>query len=229
MSASDAMGSALPGGMKPAQAGLVLVGRVTCGHLAATIVDLDERGVVKVEQLSGSDSRHWLLTRLASGHQGGDVLAYERTLLKLLFADGDRFRLSELTDSYASGLSRVRDQLVRDAVRRGWLKRWRKGERTKDGDQLLTQLRAFRHRLRRSGIPGHQGGLPYALLFGLLQEPSRLPGRSQVLALFAEAWSEKCSELPGWRPPEPKPRAEPEIPTGGDQWGGLPIGMRPGR
>lgn len=109
-----------------------------------------------------------------------------------------QFRLS-LASDLPAGLAEVRKEPVCDAVRNGWLRRLHHHEPTKAGEELASQVRAFRQELRsaRAGRgPEILDGplLPYALHFGLAS-----PGHP--LARFARAWVAAFAELPEWRAP----------------------------
>lgn len=58
-----------------------------------------------------------------------------------------QFRLSLASDLQA-GLAEVRKEPVCDAVRNGWLRRLHHHEPTKAGEELASQVRAFRQELR---------------------------------------------------------------------------------
>ena len=83
-----------PEDLRPAQLGVVLVGRVVLGHISATIADLAARGYLRMDE-SGAD---WVLTDLrqsaASGR--GDLLSYEGELLEGLFDGRSEVGLSGL-------------------------------------------------------------------------------------------------------------------------------------
>jgi hypothetical protein len=54
---------ASPDDLRPAQLGIILVGRVIAGHIGATLIDLSQRGFLCIEEVPG-DSPQWLLTDL---------------------------------------------------------------------------------------------------------------------------------------------------------------------
>jgi Predicted membrane protein (DUF2207) len=173
-----------PRALRPAQLGVVLVGRVTLRHIGATVVDLAERGYLRVEPIE-DDGRDWQITDLDAGPNG--LLGYERALLRGLF-DGPRtIRLGLVTAGMVPLLDEVRSQIERDAVGAGWLGRGmvrrlltraqltRPGRgpvwRTKAGEELLEEIRAFGRELRAMAGDGDGGALaryaPYAMIFGL--------------------------------------------------------------
>lgn len=53
-----------PADLRPAQLGVVLLGRVILGQIAATLVDLAQRGFIRIDQIPGDDDHDWLLTDL---------------------------------------------------------------------------------------------------------------------------------------------------------------------
>jgi len=161
-----------PGELRPAQLGIVLLGRVILRHISATFADLAERGFLRIDEVAGDGEPDWLLTDLRDPAAGrGALLRYEATLLDGLFARQGAVRLSEISRALIPALSRVRAQLSRDAVRHGRLRRWHRDQRTPRGEQLLRQIQLFRRELRAlaaSGTPGALAGLaPYAMAFGL--------------------------------------------------------------
>ena len=58
-----------PRALRPAQLGVVLIGRVTLRHIGATVVDLAERGYLRVELIE-DDARDWQITDLDAGPNG---------------------------------------------------------------------------------------------------------------------------------------------------------------
>ena len=204
-----------PEDLRPAQLGVVLVGRVVLGHISATAADLAARGYLRMEG-SGAD---WVLTDLrqpaASG--GSDLLSYEGELLAGLFDGRREVSLPGLGKPFLRTLDRVRRQLIRDAVRRGWLRRWRREIRTTRGDQLLAAIQDFRRELRAAARTGGllPAQVPYAMAFGLSaavpfragtptgsaarRDEPEVPGPSSLWSpssqQFAVAWQQACSRL----------------------------------
>jgi hypothetical protein len=175
-------GSALlvPDGLRPAQLGVVVVGRVILGHVGATVADLAQRGYLRLAEVPGGDQADWVLTDLRSqASDEGRLLRYEATLLDGLFAGRPSVRLSKRGPELVPVLERVRAQIRRDAMRRGWLRRWHRDRRTERGDRLLARAQAFRRELRSlaaAGDPGQLAGLaPYLMVFGLAQPPPVFP------------------------------------------------------
>lgn len=188
-----------PDDLRPAQLGVVLLGRVTIGQLAVTLVDLERRGHLRVDEEPGAGP-DWLLTRAT----GGDtLLAYERTLRDGACPDGGR-RVSDPAHGLSRTLLRARRALLRDARHRGDLNRWR-GGRTASGDRLVPVITAYRRELRRlrttRGEAALDPYLSYALLFGIrpaTDRPVAARADRHRLADFAAAWTAACAPVAGW-------------------------------
>jgi hypothetical protein len=173
-----------PAGLRPAQLGIILVGRVILGHVTATLVDLAQRGVVSLDETNDSldETRDaadgdWLLIDRRSGlGSGGDALLdFERTLLDGLFYGNSLVRLSGLGETFLLPMNQMRKQLRRDAVRNGRLRRWGRGKRTPGGEQLLHQIHDFRRELRTLAAAGDAamaGVAPYAMILGVRRTAS---------------------------------------------------------
>lgn len=219
--------SEIPDGLRPAQLGVVLVGRPVLGHAAATLVSLARRGLVTAaEEKDGT----W---RLDSARSKGarfegtrreptrfEPARFESALLGGL--PSEPVPLSALPDELAPALRQFADALIKDAVRHGWLKRAHHDRRTSRGEDLAARTRSLRAALRRAKATGDEdtvgGLLEYALVFGLLRD-SAVP-----LARFADAFNTACADLPGWRQPAYKH----EFPDLGgfsrDEWRGMGLG-----
>ncbi len=183
--------------------GLLLVRRVIMGDIAATIVDLAEQGLVAVSETDSGWSVQVVPARSPVKRQQ-ELLAYERQLLAELpmpTAGQSVPTLPDLAATLGPGLNRVRTEVVREAVRQGWVRRWSRGQLTDSGERFTAQVSAFGRQLRRLSGDGStdllaDALLPYALRFHLV-------ARDQTpLAAFAAAWAEAFTDLPGWRPPE---------------------------
>ena len=208
-----------PEGLRPAQLGVVLVGRPVPGHIGATIADLAVRGYLMLEE-RGAD---WVLTDLRTSAEParGDLLGYEKELLEGLFDDGGVAVLGELGVPFVDVLDRVRGKLTADAVRNGRLRRWRRGKRTERGEELLAAIREFRRDLRTTaatvGLAAEH--VPYAMALGVAHsagprlssaisaDPAARPGElaaevpkssslwSPSNQQFGTAWLTTCSRL----------------------------------
>jgi hypothetical protein len=96
------------------------------------------------------------------------------TLLDGLFGPQAQVRLVGIGGELVPALNRVRAELGRDAVRSGWLRRWRRDQRTEQGEQLFRQIQGFRQELRARALSGAgvSGFLaPYMMIFGLAAAP----------------------------------------------------------
>ena len=205
---------ASPRALRPAQLGVVLVGRVTLGHIGATVVDLAGRGYLRIE-LVEDDGPDWQITALDA--EPDELLGYERTLLSGLLDGPQAIRLGLVTARMMPLMDKVRSQIERDAVSAGWLghglvrrlltrgQLTRPGQgpvqRTKAGEELLKEIKAFRRELRAMAGDGDTGALarfaPYAMIFGLTAplpaaaSPRESPGAPDPPALtagFAACW-----------------------------------------
>jgi len=197
-----------PSGLRPGHIGLIAIGRVILGDIAATAVDLSLRGLLGIESTDAAGD--WVLSPAERPGDGQDPLEYERVLLDWVARPGNATGLAALATDRPTGLAKVREGLVRDAVHRGWLHRLHQHERTRAGEELASHLRAFRRELRsaRPGAPEILDGplLPYALHFGLA-------GPGHPLVGFAHAWVSAFAELPDWRGQD-RPRQDSEQDVG---------------
>jgi hypothetical protein len=188
-----------PGGVRPGHLGVIATGQVIPGDIAATAVDLSLRGLLQIDS-AGSEAGGWVLTPAEPPQDGPDPVEYEQVLLEWVTRPGyGAIGLASLATGLPAGLAEVREGLVRDAVHHGWLRRLHHHQRTKAGEELAGQLRAFRQELRQASAargPQILDGqlLPYALHFGLARP--RHP-----LARFAHAWVSTFAQLPEWRAP----------------------------
>jgi hypothetical protein len=190
-----------PEGLRPAQLGIVLLGRVILGHISATLADLAERGFLRLDEIPGDDGPDWLLTDLRDQASAGNaLLRFEATLLRGLFGRQSPIRLSEITQELVPTLDQVRAQLVRDAVRNGRLRRWHRTKRTSRGEDLLKRIQAFRRDLRTVAASGNVEAMaplaPYAMIFGFsvsspasLGSPSAGPSRHRGEEMPEVPWA----------------------------------------
>lgn len=118
------------GGLRPAQAGVALAGSARAAHIAATLIDLEIRGHLTVEQPGHEEDVDWLLTRRAGAVPGWGrraardrMLSYEKALLSGL-PRRRTVRLSEAggTKRWVTALRKTYRHLDREAIRRGWLR-----------------------------------------------------------------------------------------------------------
>jgi uncharacterized protein (TIGR04222 family) len=109
-----------PDRIRPAQLAMVRNEKVTNTDVSATIVDLAVRGVLRIEESGGSKRKpDYRLVLLDD--PTGSLLDYERSLVNSLFPGSKReVLLSDLEDTFASKLAKVRNKVYDDAVHRGW-------------------------------------------------------------------------------------------------------------
>jgi hypothetical protein len=198
-----------PAGVRPGHLGLIATGRVILGDIAATAVDLSLRGLLQIKS-TGGEAGDWMLTPAMPPEDAQNPLEYEQVLLEWVAQPGYATSLASLAADLPAGLAEVREDLVHDAVHRGWLRHLHHlhhHQRTKAGEELAGHLRIFRRELR--AVKAELGPeileehlLPYALHFGLA-------GPGHPLAQFAHAWVAAFAELPEWRGPA-RPRSDTE-------------------
>jgi hypothetical protein len=193
-----------PGALRPAQLGVILVGRVTLGHIGATVVDLAGRGHLCIEPVEGDDP-DWRVTALGAEPVG--LLDYERTLLGGFPGGPQALRLGLITAGMMRLLDKVRSQILRDAVSAGRLSHRLARRllaraklsgndegpvrRTRTGEELLKEIKAFRGELRAMAGGGDTSALarhaPYAMIFGLT---------APVLAAGSTPWQSSDGAAP---------------------------------
>jgi hypothetical protein len=174
-------GLALAAGFRPAQLGAILVGRVSLGHIGATVVDLASRGYLRIDAVH-DDPADWKLTDLGASPDG--LLGYERVLLDGLFDGPTAICLKQVTSRMVPMLEKVRSEVLRDASSAGLLgpglalpAKWRRARgpsskrRTKAGRELLGRINEFRRELRALAGDDNDAALAryaaYAMIFGL--------------------------------------------------------------
>jgi hypothetical protein len=190
-----------PDGLRPGQVGLVCVGRVILGDVAATLADLAIRGHLDLGQPPPGHDRGWLLTaRLAtvSPQGAGSLLGYERVLLRGLAGQGGTVSLPALPRAL---LDRARGELIQDAVRRGWFRGYPRHHAASEvAVALAGHVLAFRRDLLHLESQGSSLAtelLPYALHFGMARQ-------DEPLARFARAFGDLFAGLDGWYLPVPE-------------------------
>jgi uncharacterized protein (TIGR04222 family) len=112
-----------PDGLRPGQLGTLIDFEANPLDVTATIIDLAVRGYLKIEEIDKAwyQRKHdWELTKLP---KEGELHRYERTLYDGLFKDGDEVKLSDLRDKFAARMTKVREQLMDDAMAKGWFAR----------------------------------------------------------------------------------------------------------
>ncbi|MGE5226121.1 MAG: DUF2207 domain-containing protein [Planctomycetaceae bacterium] len=170
-----------PEGIRPGQIGPLMQDLVVTRDASVTIVDLAVRGYLRIEEIPKEGffgKPDWRFVRLQEPRP--DLLAYERSLLEGLFADGDQVTLSSLRLHFADRLSKVTDALYADLVKEGWFRerpdrvraRWRGlAFVALAGSVALTWLLATRWHLGIVGVPVLAGAL--VLWFGAKRAPAR--------------------------------------------------------
>ena len=108
----------VPDGIRPGQVGTLQDERADVVDVTATIVDFAVRGHLHIKELGGND---WELTKRTDAHPS--FLPYEQALFTALFFDRDSVTVSDLKQTFATSLSKVRDLLYTDMVAQGWYKR----------------------------------------------------------------------------------------------------------
>jgi hypothetical protein len=182
--------------------GVVMIGRVIIGDIAATLTDLAIRKLLRVGAPPPGGSDGWLLRSLlasAPRYRAESLLGYERALLRGLARRGSPVSLPALDRAV---LDQTRRKLIADAVHRGWVHRLDHHQRTPAGEDLARRISAFQRDLRRlrsrGGTQIFAGDLlPYALHFGMAGQDE------SPLARFAHAFVGLFAGLEGWREPEP--------------------------
>ena len=112
-----------PDNLRPGELGTLIDFEANPLDVTATIIDLAVRGYLKIEELDKAwyQRKHdWMLTKLP---EEGELRRYERTLYDGLFADGDQVKLSDLHNKFAERMTKVREQLMDDAMSKGWFAR----------------------------------------------------------------------------------------------------------
>jgi hypothetical protein len=147
----------LPQGVLPGQLGVILLGRVIMGDIAATLADLAAREAILVEETPAGG---WLVS-VDHGFDDHGLADFEKVLLHELPRSPEP--IGEIADSVPE---RVRSALIHDGVARGWLRHLHHAQRTPSAEGLARQLRAFHRELRQrqqSGqdlVPGWRPDAP---------------------------------------------------------------------
>ena len=89
MSAENARVPTPPEGLRPAQMGIVLLGRPILGHAAVTLADLAERGLLQADEIA-DDWRLERPPRQSRPHQHSGLLPFEEALLEGLLHDAGK-------------------------------------------------------------------------------------------------------------------------------------------
>jgi uncharacterized membrane protein len=112
-----------PEHLRPGELGTLVDFDAGTLDVTATIIDLAVRGYLKIEEVEKEwyQFKHdWKLTKLPKEEE---LRRYERTLYDGLFKDGDEVKISDLKNKFAERMGKVREQLVDDAISKGWFSR----------------------------------------------------------------------------------------------------------
>jgi len=112
-----------PQQLRPGELGTLVDFEANPLDVTATIIDLAVRGYLKIEEVEKEwyqFTHDWKLTKLP---KEGELRRYERTLYDGLFEDGDEVKLSDLKSKFAARMTKVREQLMDDAMSKGWFAR----------------------------------------------------------------------------------------------------------
>jgi len=178
-----------PDNIRPGQVGTLVDEEANTLDVTATIVDLAVRGYLRIDEVAAKKGwfgkPDWALSKLKGG---GDLRPYERALLDGLFEDGGRVNLSDLRNSFAPRLHKVRDALYDDAVEQGWFagrpdrvrRRWRIiGALAVVGSLFVLLLLAALTHVALVGLPLVLGAI--LLLTGAKRMPRRTAKGTGVL------------------------------------------------
>jgi hypothetical protein len=112
-----------PEDLRPGELGTLVDFDAGTLDVTATIIDLAVRGYLKIEEVDKAwyQFKHdWKLTKQP---KEGELREYERTLYSGLFKSGDEINLSDLKNTFAERMAKVRGQLMDDAMSKGWFTR----------------------------------------------------------------------------------------------------------
>ncbi|MEI2779178.1 MAG: DUF2207 domain-containing protein [Tetrasphaera sp.] len=111
-----------PAGVQPGMVGTLIDEEANTVDVTATILDLAVRGFLTITETDKSFGRtDWILT-LTQPPSGSVMSEYEQMLLTALFSRGTEVRLSELKNTFAQTLARVKGAMYAEVVRRGWFR-----------------------------------------------------------------------------------------------------------
>lgn len=220
MSAQTGQTPVPPDGLRPAQLGVVLIGRVLLGHIGATLVDLASRGVLDI-QTPADDGSSWLLT--IANPEAENLLGYEQALLYGLFDERPSIPLDHMAVWAIPILEKARSEIVHDALNRGWLRAGLKrrfavtrrqrgrqqqkpGKRTEAGEKLLRDINVFKRQLRSLASAEDTATLArfasYAMILGLaapmpmaMGSTAKVTDPPVLTSAFASSWVEACQTV----------------------------------
>lgn len=228
------------GGLRPAQAGVVLDRGPHSAHLVATLVDLALRGHLRIESDHASNKADCLLIRTrAAGFRlrdSGDLVRYERRLLRGVFGRQREVRLAKIAPPR---VNQVYTQLTREAFSYGWIDAEApQGRRRPDteADRLRTHLRALRMGLSRlhpqadaDPVTFYSGWLPYAISFRIAPSWMRYTALLASPPLSSKSdFPEQSQQIPLWWSAAVGTFPSPRERTGGGHHGGFDGGHHGG-
>ncbi len=109
-----------PGGLRPAEIGVLMDERADTLDVSATIVDLAARGFLTITELP----KKWTFGEIdytfkRTSQISTELLAYEQELLASLFKDGDEVALSSLKNNFYDDLAKVKKLIYAEVTRKG--------------------------------------------------------------------------------------------------------------
>jgi uncharacterized protein (TIGR04222 family) len=110
-----------PDNVLPGQVGTLIDEQANVVDVTATIIDFAVRKhlhITEIPRTSNWGTQDWMLSRRSAGDP--NFLPYERMLFDALFTGRDEVTLSQLKNTFATDLGRVRGELYQDMVRQGW-------------------------------------------------------------------------------------------------------------
>lgn len=108
-----------PEGLRPAEVDVLIHGRPSRRDVTATLVDLAQRGFVRIDERPTDAGPHtWVFER--GDLTIGDLHEFERVTLAGLFAHGPTVKLAELAPRYFVTADLVQETLDSHVVRQGW-------------------------------------------------------------------------------------------------------------
>jgi uncharacterized protein (TIGR04222 family) len=109
-----------PEHLRPGHLGLLLDERVHTRHVTATLVDLAVRGHLHINEVDGGFLRKSDWELVEGIPPSPDMPRYERLLLDGLFGGRSSVRVSELRDTFAERLKKVKEALADDGTKQRW-------------------------------------------------------------------------------------------------------------
>ena len=109
-----------PADLRPAEMGLILDERADTLDVTATIIDLAVRGYLHITEVPKEGlfgSADWELKKL---ERKDDLSDYERKLYDALFTSGTTVPMSDLKNTFADRLQKVKDALYSNGMKRKW-------------------------------------------------------------------------------------------------------------